>query len=386
MKYHTSVSAALCALSLAGCSMSNAAPSNQPTPVSSSRLSATSSLPSQTSSSPKANTLKSTPPLILKTVAASKRWQTGRMQYGFQVYWHSDSPFSPDDKTNKILNYVVGMGANSVGFTFPVYTDGYRPTKVYAGSETPTPTELTQLIKLAKARNLRVMVRPIIDEANIMTVPGEWRGSLEPRNTATWFASYRALLGPYLKAAQSAKADEFVMATELFSLEAQSAEWKKGIRAAKTSFQGTLSYGVNWDTVGLTPLPFVHRGLDLYPAVELGDGASVGQLTDALARTIQRAPKSVRANMGIHEVGIPAVSGMYLHPWLWGSGNHKLNLSVQTKWFAAACNAAKRTNVQGIYYWMIDSNVDPMTVDPASLPASSFIGRPAEQSIRACYR
>jgi hypothetical protein len=34
---------------------------------------------------------------------------------------------------------------------------------------------------------------------------------------------------------------------------------------------------------------------------------------------------------------------------------------------------------------MLDSNVDPLTVQPVSQPAGSFIGRLGERSIRACF-
>lgn len=325
----------------------------------------------------------SSPPAL---VPSSNRWRPGRFQKGVQVYWHS--PDTPDSAraAGSILDYIVSLGGNSVGITFPVYTDGYRPTKTYRGEETPSPRQVGSLTRLAKERGLRVMIRPIIDEANIMVVSGEWRGTLKPRDIHSWFASYLSLLAPYLEVAGVEGADEFVVGTELFSLQSQAREWDDVVKQARSRFNGTISYGANWDAAPPSATTFSSLGLDLYPAVNLGDDATVDQLSAALASFIGRFKQGAHRELTVQEVGIPAVSGMYPHPWLWDAPGGTTNYEVQSHWFAAACQAAKSTGVQGLYYWMLDSNVDPATVDPAGLPSASFIGRPAETAIKACYK
>jgi len=336
---------------------------------------------------PDANaTLPSTAPAKpAPTVEAAQEWRRGRMQYGVQVYWHTDSTDLSQDHSDAILDYVVGLGANSVGITFPIYTDGSQPSRVYAGPDTPTDAQISRIVRQARSRNLHVIVRPIIDETNIMTTQGEWRGSLRPRDLDTWFDSYQALLMPYAASAQASGADEFVLGTELFSLEPQTARWQKLLAAAQSAYHGVISYGVNWTSINRRVSPFAAQGVDLYPALNLDDGASVAQLSGALEAFLMQAPANLRAVMTIQEVGIPAISGMYAHPWLWGNTHQPLNLDIQANWFRAACDAAKRAKLQGIYYWMIDSNWIPGQTDPASLPPFSFIGRPAEANIRQCF-
>lgn len=308
-------------------------------------------------------------------------WHEGTFENGIQLYWHT--PGSDDavrQAASRSLDYVVALGANSVGITFPLYTDGPTPTHVYAGQETPTPQQLRLIVAEAKARHLRVMVRPLIDEVNLMSTPGEWRGTLRPVDVDAWFRSYQDLLVAYAGASQGA--DEFVEGVELFSLQSYTDRWKGLTDAvAAAGFKGATSYSVNWDSHGNEGLPFSVLGLDAYPAIQLGDDATVEQLTTALTQWIDQQPVSVRAKLTIQEVGIPAVGGMYPHPWLW-NGPGASNESTQAKWFTAVYRASKAAGLRGIYYWMLDSNVDPAQANPATDSSGSFTMRQAEQSIR----
>jgi len=106
-----------------------------------------------------------------------------KAQLGVQVYWHT-SGSAEDVRTaaDRVLNYIVGLGANSVGLTFPIYTDGVHPTRVYTVSgSTPDPASLGIVITEAAARGLRITLRPLIDEANIKDAQGDWRGTIQPR-------------------------------------------------------------------------------------------------------------------------------------------------------------------------------------------------------------
>jgi len=99
-------------------------------------------------------------------------------QLGVQIFWHDvNDAWSVQNNAGRLLDYTVSLGANSVGISFPIYTDGVRPTRVYTkDGTTPTPESLQALVKAAKARGLRVLIRPLLDEKNIATTPGAWRG------------------------------------------------------------------------------------------------------------------------------------------------------------------------------------------------------------------
>lgn len=350
------------------------------------------------SATPSATTAKGEPPQLNATPPAAatstpsaasnpQLWHPGTFENGVQLYWHTTgSDETVQHAVAQSLDYIVHLGANSVGITFPLYTDGPTPSKVYRGDETPSPEQLRMVIDAAKTRHLRVMVRPLIDETNLMSTPGAWRGNIKPVRPSDWFASYRALLALYADAAARSGADEFVAGTELFSMQNYADEWQAVIAAIsqQAHFTGTVSYSVNWDSDNNDRLPFTTIGLDAYPAIQLGDDATVEQLTDALVAWIDQQPESVRQRLTLQEVGIPAISGMYPHPWYWDSPGAQ-NLHVQANWFTAVYRAAKATGLRGVYYWMVDSNADPSRANPITDDSGSFIGRPAEVAIKTNF-
>src|SRR5579883_2667433 len=151
-----------------------------------------------------------------------------KAQLGVQVYWHT-SGSAEDVRTaaDRVLNYIVGLGANSVGLTFPIYTDGVHPTRVYTVSgSTPDPASLGIVITEAAARGLRITLRPLIDEANIEDAQGDWRGTIQPVDIGAWFSSYWSVLKPYVQLAQQDSVNGFVVAAELNSLVYQKSQWQ----------------------------------------------------------------------------------------------------------------------------------------------------------------
>src|SRR5579859_3238664 len=135
-------------------------------------LSACSALPTPTQGSSGA---VAKPPPVPRVVSL---WRPGQFQTGIQLYWHtSGTKTQMEQDAARSLNYIVSLGANSVGITFSIFTDGVKPTHVYAGDATPSIKSLSIVLAAAKARGLRVMLRPEIDENNIAAAGnGAWRG------------------------------------------------------------------------------------------------------------------------------------------------------------------------------------------------------------------
>lgn len=264
---------------------------------------------------------------VIKRV--EKPWREGDFQKGIQLYWHYNSkPFDSEavaEQASRSLDYIVDLGANSVGITFPIYVDGATPTKTYADpTETPYLEEMEILLQAARERDLRITFRPLIDEANIADEKaGAWRGTLDPENTKDWFDSYGDLLMEYAPLLKKYQVDEYVLGVEMFSLQGEKSEWKKlRQRIASTGYEGALSYAVNWDQ-SPAAVPFDALGLDMYPAVDLPDGASQKQVAAALSQWLNRQPKDVRNRLTIQEIGIAALDGAFRHPWYWGAGDNK---------------------------------------------------------------
>lgn len=314
--------------------------------------------------------------------AAPKMAMKSPAQLGINIYWHTTGD-ATRVRANavRILNYMVSLNANSVALTFPLFTDGARPTRVYAGKdETPSPADLGIVIDEAKKRGLRVMLRPTIHEANL--TPG-WRGSLAPPNVGRWFVSYGRALKPYLELAQSKKSEEFVLGVELNSLSNAKSSWKALSKAAARVFSGRLSYGAHHDrwangaSDGLAP----KIALDAYPGFQLPDSATVAQLAAAWRKwlTAQR-PASVLSQTVIQEIGIAPQAGRYKESFKFVE-KEPIVPAIQVKWFTASCQAIKNLGMPGMYFWAIDSNIDP--AKPVN-QGGSFIGR-GDKAIKSCF-
>lgn len=312
-------------------------------------------------------------------------WQTGDFQKGIQLYWHSDPDYVQVDAT-RVLDYVVDLGANSVGITFPIYVDGASPTKVYRGPDTPSVHDLRVVIKEAQARKLRVTLRPLIAEGTIVAEdPTKWRGTIgddSAFNSNAWFASYNAVLKPYIELAEQQQVQEFVIGSELTQLES-SVQWVQTVLQARSLYSGMLSYTFNyaWNTVP----PVKHFGIDLYPPVPLGDDATVTQLTAALTSWLRTQKARLGSNLTVHEIGIAGRSGAYLEPWGQGDSG-EFNPRIQSNWFTAAYQACLAVGIKGAYYWSVDSTQQlGKDLDVDAQPPGNFMGRPGEFAIRRAF-
>ncbi|MEY9909164.1 hypothetical protein ABIA35_005399 [Catenulispora sp. MAP12-49] len=304
---------------------------------------------------------------------------------GINLYWHTIGSNAVVDATaGRLLNYVVGLGANSVAIAFPIFTDGVHPTRVYGTSGiTPSPAQLGRIIAAAKARGLRVMVRPLLDEANLLP-SGAWRGSIAPPNVDGWFASYRAFLDPYFAVAKAQDAEEFVVGTELDAFINSATQWRQVVADGQARFGGLITYASTWNTWDHAQVPSAVPGVgvDAYPPVHLPDSATVDQLSAAWTAWLKNRPASVLAQTAIQELGIPAQAGVYANPGAWGGATAAIEPQVQVNWFTAACDSARALHMRGLYFWMLDSNAN--TANAASYPSGSFIGR-GDSAIKTCF-
>ena len=311
--------------------------------------------------------------------------QVATAQLGVQVFWHEvNDANAVKANADRLFDYVVGLGANSVGISFPIYTDGVRPTRVYTkDGVTPTPASLQTVVGEARARGLRVLLRPLIDEANIRDAAGAWRGSIKPPSMTGWFDSYQSTLMPFLAAAQAAQVDTFVLGAEMDSLVGQVGEWRALAAAAARVFKGHLAYAHNWGewAAGRPSVTDVDQGLDAYPQLRLSDSSSVSQITVAWKAWLQRR-SSVLTTTVVQEIGISATPGAYKAPAAWAMQGQTVTPQIQANWFAGACAAVRSLHMPGLYFWNLDAWADP--ANAASYTAGSFIGR-GDSAIKACF-
>jgi hypothetical protein len=322
-------------------------------------------------------------------------WHPGMRQLGIQVYWTANSNDGSDSvisvKARRIINYAVSLNANSITVTFPFFTGGITASTVYASpSSTPTPQHIEIFLKEAAESHLRVTLRPVLNENVLVTQnPLAWRGSIEPANTARWFASYRRLLMPYAAAAEAGHAASFVLGTELESLE-KSPDWTGVIRSIRSVYSGQLLYDENFDEFALDDqnLPLQTFDVDAYPRFSLPDSASVQRLARAWDGWLGAHPLRVRRKLTLSEVGIDAVAGAYSDPGDWvGTQHSPIDARVQANWYRAVCQAIQTEHLGGgVYWWEINFDADPAQPGPwDSTDRLTFVGRPAQTAIKDCF-
>ncbi|MCW2786931.1 MAG: hypothetical protein JWP74_3448 [Marmoricola sp.] len=305
------------------------------------------------------------------------------IQKGVAVLWRQLTVSTPDtQRAQDIARYAKGVGANSLSINFLINTSGVSGNRVYAGSQTPSPASLRQIITAAKSAGLRVSLRPLIDESNIPRP--HWRGTIKPASATSWFKSYGDLMVTYAKLARSTCADELVVGVELNSMQHFTAQWKSvADRVRAAGFHGDLAYSANWNAP--MTFPFVRRpGVDFYPALNVGTSATPAQVTAAMTKAFKRYPRAFRKNLVVQETGFPAEGGTYSKPALWNAGTTP-TLKQQATWFSSACSASRGIHAKGIYFWTVDSWADPFNPDPKYVGTFGFERRPAEAAVRSCF-
>ncbi|MEU0411166.1 hypothetical protein ABZ307_25560 [Streptomyces griseorubiginosus] len=318
----------------------------------------------------------------------ARPWRPGDPQLGAQVLWYTypgETDASVRTNALRLVNYMVARHMNALSVTFPFATAGPTASRVAASADTPSVRHLAMLLDTAAAAGLRITVRPLLDEKNLVAQnPLAWRGSLAPTDRAAWFRSYEAFLAPYLTLAARHHASTFVLGVELTSLE-DDPHWRALIAAARGAFPGELSYDANWDDYvsRRVPVPVEHLGVDAYfPLTALGDDATVAQIAEGWERWLDRKSSGKLPRIVLSEVGIIAEKGAYRNPAVWKGGGQP-DLTVQKRWFEAACRVARDRDMAGLYWWNLDFHADPAA--PAHSP-TSFLGRPAESALTSCFR
>jgi hypothetical protein len=317
-------------------------------------------------------------------------WRPGRPQLGMNVYW-ADDPRDSDDvvraKARRVVDYLIPLDVNSVALSFPFFTAGPRASSVSATTSTPSVRRVGIALDEFHRNGLRTTLRPLMDEQSLVAADRRaWRGAIQPADRDAWFASYRKLITPYLQAARRSGATTFIIGAELSSLEGDP-RWRPLIAQANQVFGREIAYAVNWDSYVSRPteIPVEHVGVDAYFPVDAGDDASTGDLAAGWNQWLDRRSRGPLRDLTVSEVGLPAEDGAYRHPAVWGSSSRPLNLAVQQRWFTAACEVARQRRMAGLYWWKVNFHDDPVRADPARDPHDSFIARPGEDAIQACF-
>ena len=328
------------------------------------------------------------------TISAASSLASPSMTRGVDVDWIGGgalpaamrSPAAELAQSLVVMQYVKSLGSNSVMISFSFGMRSPTSNVLYQEPITPSVAQLGLAVEAAHQYGLRVTLRAFLDQKVLREFGADyWSGNIEPSNRAKWFSSLSSVLTPYLRFAQNRGVSEFVIGSELDSL-AGDPHWAGLLHQVSTIYKGRLSYSANWDVYQLDDVgvPVQAVGVDAYPPQNVGTNATVSQLTKGWLSWFDKAPASLRARTTIDEIGIVPTAGAYKVPYAWSLAG-KYDPEIQTRWFTAACSAARTSGISGIYFWGMTSSQIP-TETASDAGGDSFVNRPAVAAIKWCFR
>jgi len=287
-------------------------------------------------------------------------------------------------KATAQLDHLAQLHVNSVAFVFPIYQASWTATTVYGDpNSTPTASNMRTFIRAAHQRHMRVLLRPLLDEASLHAA-GKWRGQIAPSSTSAWFASYTSLLIGYAQLAQAEHVEIIDIGTEFDSLQSSTQQWVNLIASIRGVYHGQLTYSANWaiwyPSFGWA-LDFL--SVDAFFPLAVPVNGTQQQLAAAWGQWIARA-NGFAYSFGKHvvftELGTTSEVGSFQQPWLWSHGTG-VSMEAQRLYYAAACQALKG-RIGGMYWW--EYLLDPLP-SPTTDPGFDPQGKPAELEISRCY-
>jgi hypothetical protein len=241
-----------------------------------------------------------------------------------------------------LLSEIARLGANHVELVINVYQSDAHATEITLHTRySATDLAVARAIREARGVGLAVTLLPII---RLLTPgPGEWRGTLAPRDPARWWRSYTRMILRYATLAAQNGADGLAIGSELATLDGADAHaaWGRLASEVRHAFHGRLLYSANWDH-------FEHVGLwDLVDAIGLSayfELASSGRVPSpnweiaSRWRTLRREIEAFAGGAGkpifFTEVGYLAQRGAAAWPWKEGAAE-PTDLEEQRRAYAA---------------------------------------------------
>lgn len=299
---------------------------------------------------------------------------------GFNYPVWSKTGYASSDSA---LADVAATGAGWVALTPTLYVKDRTDSVVAATADTPDDDSLRAAIRAAKARGLKVVLKPHVD-----IVGGGVRAWISPKDSAQWFSTYRVPLLRYARIAQEEGCSLFVVGTELALLTAPShwGSWKSLIRDVRAEYQGPLTYAANWhSTLGVgfwKDLDYI--GVDAYYP-------NLGGKNRTLLRLgwlpVEGELKALSAANGrpilFTEFGIASQKGANLRPWDWTDFG-PVDVDQQAAYMQTFFETfAGKSYVAGFLHWAWDA--DP-THQGLSDKSMSVRGKPAEALLESLFR
>jgi hypothetical protein len=217
-----------------------------------------------------------------------------------------------------MIDEIAALGATHVALVVTWAQSDVHATGIAPGPETIDDPTLRHAIAHAHQRGLKVLVFPILTVRKL--APGQWRGTIQPRDVDAWWLSYERFILHYAAIAARTRVASLVIGSELGSTQSWTYRWYHLISGVERVYDGVLLYSANWDhyeavsfwrrldAIGVTGYFELTGDKD---AGEAELGTAWIRARDALLAFAQKHRKP----LWITEVGYTSVDGTATRPW-----------------------------------------------------------------------
>lgn len=152
--------------------------------------------------------------------------------YGFQ--YDAAPEGQPKTLSQKAVDEAKRLGSNHIILNVRATMTGPRSTEIIPvtppAERSKEAMRMGRLVKYIQAQGLTVGIRPIffvvgpngefpfVEKQADGTMKTWWHGNIQPNDPNRWFESFRVYLDVYIAVARMAKADEFTIGAELYSM------------------------------------------------------------------------------------------------------------------------------------------------------------------------
>ncbi len=179
-------------------------------------------------------------------------------------------------------------------------------------------TQLENSISKAKELNLKIMLFPIV----LIRDPddGDWRGVLKPKDREAWWEDYREMIDKICHLGAKYEVDIISIGSELNSMEKDQDQWEQIIYSARETFDGALTYSINWDALSEKPFFYLLDmiGLNAYFSLTEKIDPDLGELISAwncVKEDLKQVELLQKMPFIFTEVGYTAQDGINTNPW-----------------------------------------------------------------------
>ena len=254
-----------------------------------------------------------------------------------------------------MLDEIVAAGATDLSLV-PRWSqrDVEASTTAPREGTTVPDAELEWVITEARKRGLRLFLMPYIYVE--IRERGKWRGTIDPKDSGAWWASYERFILHYAQMAQRHDAVLFSVGSELLSMETKDARWRALIAKVREVYTGQLTYSSNWDHFEVPTFwdAVDVVGMTAYQELSKRPDPSWWQLTEGW-ESFRKRPRifllQKQRRFVFTEIGYPSHAWAASRPWDY-SGKGESDVALQARCFRAMMDVwHDDQRLAGVYIW-----------------------------------